>query len=941
MSCSESLKCIKTLIIDNYDSYTFNLLQLIHCQVTVIRNDQFTWTDFSTNILPHFNCIIISPGPGRPERESDFGICGPLLKAQLDPQQLQHHRPIFGICLGHQGIGYLLGGNVTYAPRIMHGRMSEIHCTKQLSSDDDLCYGSIFNSCSFPFWAVRYHSLVVDPSTLPSCLELTAYCEEDDADMEALKNSTFLSDENYDIETMDHRNHFLQHSSTSGTAPDAFTGKPITVMGFQHKTLPLWGVQFHPESVSTEHGQTMMDNFITETSQWMKKVHRPINTSPLDPSIQACSVSISRPVSHSGLMYTAEKPTLDTPSSSPSPPPTTASSFSLHVKRCFPGWVDSEYLVEDLLNGNTVQGLDVKSISWLDSSRKSSPYSQMSILSVDPAMTLRYSTLHRQVNIHYRSGKEASIYLQDNDTLFDYISRWMKCTGQVPIHYSANRKTMDDDDDISQPDLAFVGGLTGYFGYEMKRESMDGYVTPTQQLCQCTQHTTEAAATTTTTKRLHCCECMEEPDAAFHFVDRFWMFDHQQQQIYICGLLKEDVGTNGTDDVGPGFHNMNDLTQWMELAEKSILHTVENIRRRQRADEFITLTPNSSTCTTPIPKSSLLEQDAPVGSDLFTANVQHDAYLDSIQKCVQQIKEGESYEICLTTRFRLELPSDDDDAYGNVTDDGDLGIDNLWKLYTHHLRKNNPAPFSALLHFPGGRDLPPFGLLSSSPERFLKVGGGVAEMKPIKGTMARALQCQCPPHECDFGLYCEQLKAKEEFKRKQCLWEDVKERAENLMIVDLIRNDLAQVCDPSSVQVPKLMHVETYEKVHHLVSTVRGTLQPHINCVDALKKCFPPGSMTGAPKLRSVQLLDQLEHQKRRGVYSGCLGYLSLAGNADFNVVIRTAVATMKSSGKVELSVGGGGAITFLSDPEQEWKETLLKTKSVAPSVAEYLEQQY
>ena len=108
----------------------------------------------------------------------------------------------------------------------------------------------------------------------------------------------------------------------------------------------------------------------------------------------------------------------------------------------------------------------------------------------------------------------------------------------------------------------------------------------------------------------------------------------------------------------------------------------------------------------------------------------------------------------------------------------------------------------------------------------------------------------------------------------------------------MIRNDLAQVCDPSTVCVPKLMHVETYQKVHHLVSTVRGTLLPYVNSVETVRKCFPPGSMTGAPKLRSVQLLDQFEQHRPRGVYSGCLGYFSLDGSADFSVVIRTAVVT-------------------------------------------------
>ncbi|KAI8098461.1 ADC synthase [Halteromyces radiatus] len=918
-SLTKDLKHVKILIIDNYDSYTFNMLQLIQCEVVVIRNDQYTWQEFSTNILPHFDSVIISPGPGRPEREADFGICTPLLKAQLDQEQSQHHRPIFGICLGHQGIGYLLGGKVDYAPRIMHGRMSEIHAIKH---NDDMVYGNIFHHCSIPFWAVRYHSLVIDPSSLPSCLILTAYCQENDADMNALKNSVFLSDDKHDDKSMNHRNHFLDHLPSSPSTQ--LKHHALTVMGFQHKTLPLWGVQFHPESVSTEHGQIMMDNFIMQTYEWMKKTGRPLMTKPLDSTIQSCSVT-----STSKIL--------------PCPPTNTAdatSAFTLHTKRCFPHWVDPEYLVEDLLNGDTVEGLKVKSISWLDSSRKSSPYSQISILSVDPALTVRYSTLHRQINIQDRHDKHTVEFLHNKDTFFDYISRWLESIGKVSARQISDKlQDINDDDDLSQAPLqTFLGGLTGYFGYEMKRESLDGYETPLEQQCHCTHHDEQPIS-----KNMNCCNCMEEPDAAFHFIDRFWLFDHEQRQLYACGLVKNQQYNIFTNDQKwvPGFAGMDDLMGWIQTTERMILHTMENIRRRQMTNDFTNLTPSSSTCTTPIPKSMILDQAAPMGSDLFTANVQHDAYLQSIQQCVQQIKEGESYEICLTTRFRLTLPNDlDDDDDDNDMIDANTKIHKLWKLYTHHLRKNNPAPFSALIHFPGDQVLPAFGLLGSSPERFLKVENGVAEMKPIKGTMARALHCVCDPHECDFGPRCEQVKLEEDHRRKQKLWEDVKERAENLMIVDLIRNDLAQVCDPNTVQVPKLMHVETYEKVHHLVSTVRGTLQPNVNCVDALKKCFPPGSMTGAPKLRSVQLLDELEHYKRRGVYSGCLGYLSLNGSADFSVVIRTAVATSTSSGQVELSVGGGGAITFLSDPEQEWKETLLKTKSVAPSVKEYLEQQ-
>ena len=358
-----------------------------------------------------------------------------------------------------------------------------------------------------------------------------------------------------------------------------------------------------------------------------------------------------------------------------------------------------------------------------------------------------------------------------------------------------------------------------------------------------------------------------------------------------------------------------DAMSWLDQQERQLLQVAETIRRRKLADEFISLTPASSACSTPSPS-------VPFYPTIFTPDAVHQDYLKSIQDCVHQIKEGESYELCLTTRFRLTLPKSI-----SVQSTRDP---TLWRLYTRHLRKNNPAPFSALLMFPQ------LGILSSSPERFLKVSQDhVAEMKPIKGTVARVLQCVCDPDDptCDMqGPVCQARQLTQDRQRQQQLWQDVKERAENLMIVDLIRNDLAQVCEPSTVRVPKLMHVETYERVHHLVSTVRGQLRPDVNSVQAVKTCFPPGSMTGAPKLRSVQILDRLEGHRARGIYSGCLGYFSLDGSADFNVVIRTAVMThQSSSGTTEVSIGGGGAITFLSDPEQEWKETLLKTKSVAP----------
>ncbi|KAG2219252.1 hypothetical protein INT45_009860, partial [Circinella minor] len=830
---------LKTLIIDNYDSYTFNLLQLCDNQpnVVVIRNDQFTWDQFKKDILPHFHNIIISPGPGRPERSSDFGICTPLLKAQLDPLQNQYHRPIFGICLGYQGIAHILGGHVIHAPRIMHGRMSLIHINKEEEMNH-----SIFHSCSSPFWAVRYHSLIVDKSSLPKSLKITAYCYENEDDIEALKTSKYVADgckmENLNEE--DDRHHFLQHPSIDLDKKIQKEENRMTMMGFQHTSLPLWGVQFHPESVSTEHGLRIMRNFAIETMKWYQKkmdLNIPLNI-PLDPALHALSCTFTPGTLNNETQQLKNKAT-----------------YRL-ITRKIPGWVNVEDILEQLKNNNPV-------VSWLDSSRKKSNYSKMSILSIDPAYTMIYSTLHRRIHFKNRKGDEWHVDLQstEKEDYFTYLSNLLS-------QYSLKEE---------HEKQGFCGGLIGYFGYEMKRESLSGYVTPKEQ--QCHYHPEDTR-----------CQCLHEPDAGFQCVDRFWKLDHVTQTMEACCLINENPHEN--NHLAIGFHTEQEAHDWLDQAVDLVTKATTVTHKKNGSMQL----PNSK-----------MEQDT---SLLFTPDMEHKNYVQAIDQCIHEIGEGESYELCLTTRFHCSHSLD------KQTD--------LTFLYTHYLRKNNPAPYSALLQFP----MCGMTLLSSSPERFLSVSKqGVAEMKPIKGTMGRVLTCTCHCQGCDGSCWI----AQDEIQ-KQTLWQDVKERAENLMIVDLIRNDLAQVCDPSTVCVPKLMHVETYEKVHHLVSTVRGTLLPHVNSVETVRTCFPPGSMTGAPKLRSVQLLDQLEQHRLRGVYSGCLGYFSFDGSADFNVVIRTAVVTNDSSQeKMNVSVGGGGAITFLSDPEQEWKETLLKTKSVAP----------
>lgn len=251
-------------------------------------------------------------------------------------------------------------------------------------------------------------------------------------------------------------------------------------------------------------------------------------------------------------------------------------------------------------------------------------------------------------------------------------------------------------------------------------------------------------------------------------------------------------------------------------------------------------------------------------------------YLADIAECQRELRLGNSYEICLTNAFDLPFSGDP-------------------LAFYRRLRVLNPAPYSAYLR------LGDLAIASSSPERFLSVDGGVAESRPIKGTA---------PRESD--------PERDEQIRNE-LATDPKTVAENLMIADLLRNDLGSVSEIGSVTVPELMRVETYATLHQLVTTVQSRLKPGVTAVDCAQACFPGGSMTGAPKERTMDIIDRLEG-RARGPYSGALGYFSDSGECDLSIVIRTAVI---HAGR--LILGAGGAIVLDSESRAEHDEMLLK----------------
>ena len=268
------------------------------------------------------------------------------------------------------------------------------------------------------------------------------------------------------------------------------------------------------------------------------------------------------------------------------------------------------------------------------------------------------------------------------------------------------------------------------------------------------------------------------------------------------------------------------------------------------------------------------------------ASFPKDAYLKAIARIREYIAAGDVYQVNLTQRFEAPLSC------------------HPYELY-QRLRRRSPAPFASYVNFDS------LQIVSSSPERFLRLQNGRAETRPIKGTRPRGKS------EADDVCLRDELFASE------------KDRAELLMIVDLERNDLGRVCEPGSIQVDELFKVESHPTVHHLVANVSGKLRQGCDVIDCLRAMLPGGSITGAPKIRAMQIIDELE-ATRRGVYTGVIGYIGFDGNCDLSIAIRTLLC---AHGRAFYHVGGG--IVWDSTPESEYQETLDKGAAMRAALME------
>jgi len=691
---------LRTLLVDNHDSYTYNVFHLLAgvCgeEPIVVDNDAVSWRALERW---DFDAIVLSPGPGTPRRWHDFCVCDDILRFS--------EIPVLGICLGHQGLGNVLEGDVRSAPEAMHGRLSRIYHEGS----------GLFEGIDQGFPVVRYHSLAI-----------------------------------------------------TGMGPDgnvcAWADDGV-VMGIEHRRRPLWGVQFHPESIATEHGAKLVENFYALARR--RK----------EPPVRATK----RPQNAPRRARAAK-----------------AGDSGTELRmRTIPGEPSTETLFERLFSAE-------EHAFWLDSADAPTQLAQSSYLGTSAGpdrCVLEYDVDAGTVDVH-RAGGTAT----ERGSIFEVLDREL-----------AQRSLPTPSGPV--PDL--LGGFVGYLGYECKADVGSTNV-----------HSSDV------------------PDAVLMLANRLIAVDHVRRCTHLIAIPAGDE---------------EEAERWLDQAEA----TVADVLADPPAD--------------PVPTDPAFGQ--PSGSHVdFRCARGREQYLADIARSQAELAAGESYEVCLTDQISTDVSPEPFDLYRN-------------------LRRANPAPFAAYLK------LGEVAVVSSSPERFLSVDRERrVEARPIKGTTKRS-----PDPAEDAALKAE-------------LTNDEKTYAEHLMIVDLLRNDLGIVCEVGSVAVPELMVVEDYATVHQLISTVEGRLPADRSAVECTRACFPGGSMTGAPKLRTMEIIDDIEAEAR-GVYSGAIGYFGLDGTMDLSIVIRTIVLRPGRT-----TIGAGGAIVMQSDPVDEFDEILLKARAPMAAIA-------
>lgn len=978
------------LLVDNQDSYTYNLFQLIARIAgqephVILAEDVATSGTLEALSAGYYTHVVISPGPGSPENPQDFEGSRLVIEASAG-------LPVLGVCLGHQGLALLAGGGVGRAPSPIHGYLSQVRHSGK----------GIFADIPQGFSVVRYHSLAVcEP--LPDKVHVHARADDG------------------------------------------------VIMGLHIDGTAHWGVQFHPESVLSEAGEQLIRNFLSLAQLRAQKASGevPVNTDrkmllqlelpQLPQSTEAALLTaVPKPDQQKKTLHqktaSASKPVSESRLSSASqttPESAHPSKFSpLHGRPIFPSSQqasmpalgqqpvlapahqlnpapahqhpplqrmqqdESQQNISSSQQGkgsiydkdcharhpsensyhlheSTVNiALDLPAtleilrerygvVMAIDRPGPQGPLTTIGVLAGPLSELVTYRVGEQHVKIMHEDGQ---IFRAPGDILH-YLDSQLRSWAEI-LHADAPFDTSNHASD-TQGNPSNIRGTTF--------KSTPQSVNPPETTSRTTRQSSDACAAETTftqdradgipqgspdASQPHDClayptdsatpvystdfstpahpadssscpypapvqesvstpECgftggylgffgygitaltvglgtghPTQPDAAW-LRPQYWLtYDHSQQLATLAYLSDNNcaqvhpladmlVPTSSADLLFPDERPSNLLSSHEKFAHpasagKRPAHPVSFEERKPRKTEpQLPISPTPSSWQHPCAGSC--------STDVGHWSVSDEEYLHRIRLAQDELKAGESYEICLTDTYSFTSSVRGHD-------------------YLRALRSLNPAQYAAYIAI----DCEELEVICSSPELFLQLEtDGTLTTKPIKGTTARKPN----PHDDAHAAHI--------------LASDPKTRAENLMIVDLLRNDLGRVCEIGSVHVPSLMHVESAPTVHSLVTTVRGMTRPGLGIIDVVRAAFPGGSMTGAPKYRTLEIIEKLEGV-HRGIYSGTIGHLGFDGGATLNIVIRTAVRQGNS-----WSVGAGGAIVLASDPEAELAERNLKASAI------------
>jgi para-aminobenzoate synthetase len=870
------------LFIDAYDSFSNNIISLLETTLdATVRtfkiddHDLLSGRQALSNEINCYTAVVCGPGPGNPADELDVGIMDHIWQISKGVQV-----PVLGICLGFQSLCRAFGGEVSELKGPQHGMIRKITHV----GDSEQGQGSIFEGVG-EIQATHYQSLCADIGH------------------ESMSRETF-GKEKWNTTRICPNLVPLAWAEWDGNENDSGMKDERILVAVRHITGPFWALQYHPESICTNaESKKVIKNWFQQATEWNRTNRQGKTKSDFKRATGESAIRES-------LLSRYEGVCRKTTSSNPYMFQKDVLELDLGgVYQCqtvkLPDWVSVPDIVEVIKGGDHPVGRDQIVLESSNAHEVSDVRGRYSIIAfdVEDALRLEYTVGNQSISCSYTSGEGAFGYniveISTSGGVWPFLAKFLEM-----------RRITDGN-----PESPFWGGFMGYTTYELGLEGID--VEPESRDQQ--QHV--------------------RPDLCLAWITKSIVVDHEKSLIYV-----QDIGEKELDGYMPHWMSMAIIKLNLLSLPKaryyipSAIATYDNASSSRSSTSVVQASAASASTESQTSRSSVESVDS--NQERLSLHQLQNAtvdiktpgnadYEDKVQQCQAYIKMGDSYELCLTDQTTIQRPrSDCSRSVHDVLQQGHrdrvLNNSDSWSLY-RTLRTRQPAPFASYIR------LGILTLISSSPERFLKWSAdGECELRPMKGTVRKS----------DEVSTLEQAKA---------LLDVPKEKAENLMIVDLVRHDLHSVCGSGNVSVPRLMVVEEYKSVFQMISIVQGHIPPPpesfdnrkwvremAHCgrhtgLDVLAASLPPGSMTGAPKKRSCEILQEIEG-KERSLYSGVVGYMDVGGRGDWSVTIRSMFRwddeDVEGEGGEKLEtwhIGAGGAVTALSTPVGEREEMQTK----------------